>query len=300
MDRYRRVSAVVAAVAACLAVMPAAAAATGGARDLALGYRVYFGGFEALSLGVDVALAAERYKMDMNFRTRGLIGRLFPWTMQAFARGRLAGSVVLPETAGQRNRWRDRERWVTLRFADGRPTVTDAKPPVGDAGRGSLAGEALRGTIDLASAVLALSRAGRAARACAGRLVVFDGRRRYDIVLSRVGEEELRRTRYSVFQARALNCRAKMARRAGFKRGRGYGGWGSDGRAASLWLAPVFAHTPALPVRIEVETRWGWVIAHLASARMTADGVTRDLAAGEYSTTVARTGPVRTPDKRDR
>ena len=83
------------AIAACLAVTAATARAApgdspGDPKDLALGYRVYFGGFEALALGVDVALAAERYKMDMNFRTQGLIGRLFPWTMRAFARGRLA------------------------------------------------------------------------------------------------------------------------------------------------------------------------------------------------------------------
>jgi len=231
------------------------------ARDVALGYRIYYGGFEVMGLGVDLALSPSRYALQMKFHTLGLIGRMFPWKMRAYSRGRMVGANVRPLAAGQRNAWRGRERWVDIRFDDGRPVVTDARPK----SEGTDApGKDLRGTVDLASAILVIARATDRDRACAGRVKVFDGRRRYDLVLEKLGEEKLRKNGYSIYQGPTVTCRAEMDRLGGFKRRKSYGGWGRADRAARVWLGRVMDRVPRVPVRIEIDTRWGAVIAHLA------------------------------------
>ncbi len=248
------------------------------ARDLALAYRIYFGGFEVLKLTVDLMIAPETYAMELNFRTLGLIGRMFPWTMKAYSRGVLAGEEIRPHAAGQRNTWRDRARWVDLRYPDGLPVVTDAKPAAATDGSDKVPAHALVGTIDLASAIVKLSRKMAAGRGCDGKIAVFDGRRRYDLVFERLGETRIRRSGYTVFQGKAVNCSAAMDRLAGFKRRKSYGGWGENGRTASVWMARPFADAPPVPVRIEIETRWGDLMVHLVRAELVADGVTRELA----------------------
>lgn len=255
-----------------------ARAETPAARDLALGYRVYFGGFEVLKLTVDLMIAPDAYAMEMKFRTLGLIGRMFPWTMKAYSRGALAGDDIRPRAAGQRNTWRDRARWVDLRYPAGLPVVADAKPPAAADGSDKVPADALAGTIDLASAILKLSRKMAAGRGCDGKIPVFDGRRRYDLVLERIGESRIRRNGYSAYQGKAVNCSAVMDRLAGFKRRKSYGGWGEDGRTASVWMGRPFAGAPPVPVRLEIETRWGNVMAHLARAELISNGVTRELA----------------------
>ncbi|NQU72555.1 MAG: DUF3108 domain-containing protein [Rhodospirillales bacterium] len=245
-------------------------------RDLALTYRVYYGGFEVLRLVVDIRLAAEDYKLEMNFRTLGLIGTLFPWTMKAYARGRLTKDGVHPVAAGQRNSWRGRQRWVELRYPGRSPVVADAHPAVKD---DKPSAKSLIDTIDLASAIFAMTRQLDQHRGCGRRLPVFDGRRRYDLLFKGLGDGAIRRSGYSVYAGPVTNCRAEMDRLAGFKtRQNSYGGWGEADRTATVSMGRPFIDAPPVPVRIEIQTRWGDIMAHLTQAKLAANGNTRKLA----------------------
>jgi Protein of unknown function (DUF3108) len=250
--------------------------ASGAASHLALAYRVYYGGFQVLRLAVDIRMAPENYAMEMNFRTLGLIGRMFPWTMRAYANGRLTENGVRPVTAGQRNSWRGRQRWVELRYPGRSPVVADARPA---ANEDLPSPESLIDTIDLASAILAVSRKLGMDRGCALRLPVFDGRRRYDLRFRGLGDATIRRNGYSVFAGPVIRCRAEMKRLEGFEsRQKSYGGWGEADRAAVVFMGRPFTDAPPVPVRIEIQTRWGDVMAHLTRAELVANGKTRELA----------------------
>jgi hypothetical protein len=256
---------------------PAAARSPEGpARDLDLTYRVYYGGFEVLRLSVDFQMAPKSYEMELKFRTLGMIGSLFPWTMKAYARGRLTKDGVHPIAAGHRNSWRGKKRWLELRYPDRRPVVTDAHPvPKED----KPAAESLHDAIDLASAVIAMTRKFDQSKRCGLNLPVFDGRRRYDLVFKGDGEGAIRRNGYSAYAGPVVKCRVEMNRLAGFKtRHKSYGGWGEGDRAALVSMGRPFVEGPPVPVKIEIQTRWGDVMAHLTGAKLAADGTTRELA----------------------
>jgi hypothetical protein len=90
---------------------------------------------------------------------------------------------------------------------------------------------------------------------------VFDGRRRYDLQYEDRGIQELKRSTYSAFAGPARACRVKQHRIAGFSTDP------TDGEKAdeaSIWIADVLPGAPPMPVRIELDSSWGYVYAHLA------------------------------------
>jgi hypothetical protein len=94
-----------------------------------------------------------------------------------------------------------------------------------------------------------------------------------------LGEGTIRRSGYSAYAGPVVKCRVDMERKAGFKsRHKSYGGWGEDDRAASVSMGRPFADGPAVPVRIEIQTRWGDVLAHLTQAKLAVGGKSRELA----------------------
>ncbi len=262
------------ALAGAIAVTASSAGATAAERAI-LDYKVYFGGFAAVALEIDVARSAEQYRISTTVRTLGIVDKLFPWTMRAHSRGRLAGAELRPEAAGHISAWRGRERIVDVRYRDGRPIVARLVPTPERDERVPVSDEDIRGTVDLASAVLSLSLAVEAGRGCAGRVPVFDGRRRYDLVAERIGIEPVRRFGRPGDVPRALKCRVTMERRSGFRKiadhedsdGDGHDGKGSARRGGTVWLAPAGAGMPPVPVRVEVETKWGMIMAHLIGVR---------------------------------
>ena len=246
------------------------------ARDLDLTYRVYYGGFEVLRLGVDIRMAGNNYEMALKFRTQGMIGTLFPWSMKAYAKGVVNGERIRPVAAGNRNSWRGKQRWLEMRFPGRRPVVTDAHPPP-EGDRPSP--ESLLDAIDLASAVFAMTRQFERDRNCGLDLPVFDGRRRYNLSFEGLDKGEIRRNGYSIYGGPVVKCRVGMKRLAGFKtRIKTYSGWGEGDRAASVFMGRHFIDGPPVPVRIELQTRWGDVLAHLTKAKLASGGKSRELA----------------------
>ncbi len=257
------IKAVLTLAAAIAIATPAAATAGRGV----LYYKVYFGGFAAASLEIDRERTANDYRITTKLRTLGVIDQLFPWTLRSYSRGRLAGAEPRPAAAGQNSDWRGRVRRVDIRYADGRPIVERLAPAAEPDDRTPVADDDLRGTVDLAGAILALSLDAEEGRECARLVPVFDGRRRYDLIAERIGVETIRRFGRPGLEPRALKCRVSMVRHAGFRRIGRRGGSDAKRRSATVWLAPTGAGMPPLPMRVEIDTRWGLIIAHLMRVR---------------------------------
>lgn len=268
--------------------------------QMRLNYTVYFGGAHIAGLAVDLGLGSGAYDMKTHVRTEGLIGRIFPWWMKSYSRGLLKSRDVHPIAAGQRNEWRGKQRWIDLEYRRGRAIVASAEPEPDKEGRLAVPEAMRRDAIDLGAAVLRVVLAMENGARCTRRVPVFDGRRRYDLVLRHRVTDEIVRSRYSAFKGRAASCQVKMDRIGGFKRrdnsrhrvdeeaqydeyahrrssGRK---WADRDRSLSVWIGKVFDDAPPMPVRLSVDTPYGTLKAHLARAEIDSNGVKRKLRRG--------------------
>jgi hypothetical protein len=261
-------------LAASLAPAPARSAES---RRLVLGYEVYVGGFHSVSIAYDARLGPGSYDVAVSLDGRGILDWWFAWTMKAFSQGRLADGNVVPVRAGADSTWNGRQRRTRLSYPPDGPPAVDLIPRP-EADRREEVGPALRaGARDLAGALFALlSRIGANGR-CDGREAVFDGRRRYDLVLSHIGEDRLEASSYSAYAGPALRCGLAIERIAGYPREPRRSGWHSADRA-TVWIAPVFDGLPPAPVRLELDAGTVTLRAHLAGATLDSGGSVQRLA----------------------
>ena len=269
----------IALVAALLAApLPAAAAEPPLALDL--GIEMYAAGVHALSLDLTAEIDGRRYRVESRVHTRGMMDLLTRWRSQSVSEGRIGSDGELrPELYRAKGEMRWSSRETTLRYDEqGRVAEVKVAPPP-DRERRKPVPEALStDTLDTLSAALAALRAPDAESACRQTAPVFDGRRRYDVRFHAVGEENLKPSDYSMFAGPALKCEVEIVRIRGFE---------EDGepdekvreRKTWVWFARLPDAPVALPVRLEIESEYGYGVAHLVrvevragSRRADADG----------------------------
>ncbi|KAA0578836.1 DUF3108 domain-containing protein [Azospirillum sp. B21] len=252
-----------------LPLLPLAAPAAM-AEPLKATYRVFVGGVTALDVDATLDVTGDRYRIAVSAVTGGTIGRLFTWKTESESDGRRQGDDLRPANHRQSSRFRGEPRNVTLTYGpQGDVSATVTPPPETD-DREPVPPALQRGTLDPLSAVLDLLFAVGASERCDRSLPVFDGRRRYDMMFAEVGRRIVDPSRYSVFSGLAQQCRVS------YKPVAGYGRSGPTGRfwqrsspadrpPVDLWLAPVAAGYPPLPVRLETDSDFGSVVVHLTS-----------------------------------
>jgi hypothetical protein len=215
--------------------------------------------------------------MKMALNGKGVLDWWFSWTMSAFSEGQLSDGDVIPVRAGAHSAWNGKRRELRLSYLGDGPPETIIRPSATDDDRDDVPLPLRAGTRDLAGAVLAaLSRLDQGGK-CALKEPVFDGRRRYNLVLEHLGRDALKRNDYSVFSGPALRCRLEIDRVAGFRKNPRRR-W-SETDAATVWIGQVSPGFPPVPVRLGLDTMFGAVRAHLVGATITEGGRTWQLAA---------------------
>ncbi len=268
------------------AVLFVSSAAAGEGR-LQLAYKVYFVGVHAANLGLGVSfdgaaydadaaaydLHATAYAVQARFKTTGLVKGLTRWKTTAYSRGTLVLGDVVPVRAGYRDKQWWRKRLVELGFDQGTPKLVRMKPRK----EPRVSPSQLKGALDPAGAFLALLARFDAGQGCGMRIPIFDGRRLRELVGETDGDGtgRLEANRYSPFAGPTVDCRVRVARKAGFKRR-------SDGQErkdieVQLRMARVFDEMPPVPVRLASDTRYGALAAHLVRANLDAAGLKREL-----------------------
>lgn len=240
-------------------------------RDVDLSYSIYVGGFQVAALKIDMDLATANYDIAAKVETTGLVGRMFPWWMQAYSRGQIVSAGVMPISAGQKNNWRGRERFIDMKF-DGGVARIDRIVPKPETDDRDKVPEAMRtGVLDLASAIVSIIRKMDSAQPCTADVPVFDGRRRYDLVSTPDGSDELKPSGYTPFVGETVNCIVSVRKKAGFKKNDD-SGWNDKGRRARVWMGKAFDDVPPVPVRLTLNTPLGALIAHLSAAEYVSGG----------------------------
>lgn len=268
MGKTKRVRAA-AAILASLAAAPADAAPID---RMNLVYQVYSGGFHVLNLELELALAPERYDVTTRMRSAGIVGWFMDWKQEAGSQGLFGQHGVLPIHHRSEGEFRGRRRSVEIGYDSGQvSTVRVDPPPQEDEGREEVPVERRREAMDPISAILSAIRRISAGQGCGGRLPVFDGRRRYDLVLTDRSPRGSNLPQLAGAPSDRVQCDFVYERIAGHERRHADPETKDKRRIQS---GRVFAERNGalvVPVRIEIDGDWGMTIAHLREVRREPD-----------------------------
>ncbi len=231
-------------------------------------YEVRAGGLSVMRVEALFDLSGSRYRVQTRVRPVGVGSVVSGGGEQVSAtEGSWRGSDPLPRRHSSEGEWRGARRAVQLDYAHpggGAPLLRVLEPPL-EPEREPVPEALKRNTVDGLSAVAKLLRAVAQTGRCDGEAPVFDGRRRSDFRAWTESLDELPRGEGS-FAGPALRCaflgRVVAGRHAAQERDDG-----RPPRPAVAWVARPLPDRAAVPVLIELPTRWfGTVHVVLAAA----------------------------------
>ncbi|NNG04392.1 MAG: DUF3108 domain-containing protein [Inquilinus sp.] len=237
---------------------------------VAVHYEVFAGGLHVLSSGMELSLDSRRYDVRVNAQLVGMPGWFADW----FAVVQSDGGIDTNGLSPDRNRFeriRHGETRITeLDFAEDGGVAVTFSPERNDIGE-PLPTDLLAGVLDPLSGVAQLMWAVTGGADCDTTVAVFDGRRRYDLIVTDLGTEELESSRRSAFVGQARRCRMQLEPVAGVFDEDEDSVWNRDSdprrRRLDIWMANPVADGPAVPVKMVGRSRMGAVVVHLRDAR---------------------------------
>jgi hypothetical protein len=126
-------------------------------------------------------------------------------------------------------------------------------------------------TLDLLTGTLVMLQSAKNTNHCTGKFPVFDGKRRFNITLKDDGTEVLAPSSYSKFEGEAMRCTLIVEPVAGFQPQDQKRGWmavqnhtEARHRLPTIWLARMKDSGQVVPVRMEIASAYGSVVAHLS------------------------------------
>jgi hypothetical protein len=241
------------------------------AADL-LGYEIYLGGLHVGSLDVRIDRSAESYRLELDGKARGLVEWLTGFSGRLVADGATGeGGVLSPRSYSERVSFRGDARRVDVGYSEagGVANVRVDPPPEKD-DRDPVPEHLLKEALDPLSGLIGAAERAMTAGNCDAQLPLFDGRRRLDMIFTDAGMEVLKADGISLFSGPARRCRFKVTVLAGAKKGQTRWNRPEDrGRTHSSWIAEARPGGPVVPVRIEAEGAYGWLVVHLVSIKET-------------------------------
>src|SRR5581483_287127 len=186
---------------------------------VALDYKIYVGGLEALAATVTIASDPAKYSVRVDAKTAGVIAKMFPWIIKIQSIGNLDGDRLKPVEHEQTTNFQGKDRSVFLDY-DGHGGFLNRRvvPDAHEDQRDEVPPDMTRDTLDIVSAILAGLKKVDRTGSCDGRVPVYDGRRRFDLVYSDDGHERLEASDVASYQGDALRCAIRVEPVAGFWR----------------------------------------------------------------------------------
>jgi hypothetical protein len=246
---------------------------TASAKSTTLTYVGYLAGFPVIDLtatvdipvaagGAGTTAASGAYRVDAVMATSGNFAALYPYRQEMKAQGSMAKAKPVPKQfQSDATIWQRRET-ITLAYGAGGQVTVTANPLTQQARQAVREGYA-NGTMDPASAVMAFVAAFSQRQDCGGAYAVFDGVRRYDIMVEKTGGATVNKLQRSVYQGPATECSATPKLVGGFQQAAVQSQLYPQ--KARLWLAPALKGFPAVPVRISATNAFGEMVLDLVA-----------------------------------
>jgi hypothetical protein len=245
-------------------------------KKLDLKYDIYAGGFHALDASLELDLNRRAYDIGVAAKTEGFIGSMFPWQATYSTSGHAdSKGVLIPTTAVSHSAWGHKVNVTEMTYD---PKGTLVKTTEQEGARTTIKRDfdpkMANDAVDMLTGALLMMQNTRHTQKCEGSFPVFDGKRRFNITLHDDGTEAIAKSKYSSFEGQALRCTLKVEPVAGFKPKDMKRGWlavqahtEAHRKAPTIWLARLDKQGPVVPVRMEIASEYGAVVAHLSSTK---------------------------------
>ncbi len=192
------------------------------AQRVAINYDFNLGGFSLGSGQLRATFTDDTYEASTDLRTGGLADWLFQSRYLNTSAGSRDGRVIHPDhyTSDFRGKRDDDYQIVRIGYDDTTPYLVEADPSYGRRlERFPVTDEQREGSFDPLNAAIHLvtGMTFSAERPCGENVRIFDGRRRYDLIMTHVGEEEVSIRNGEVWDGAATVCELNYEEVAGFK-----------------------------------------------------------------------------------
>jgi hypothetical protein len=252
------------------AALPVTAGAAEAPGRVSLSYHLWEGGLHVISFETRLERGESTYSVGFSARTEGLVKLLYPYKLKARTEGIANGEGLKPTRYRSTSQKRGKKRRQDITYlSDG--SLEIRLEPQRHAERLRDVPEWLMwGTLDPATAVFSIIEAFARLDRCEGRVPVYDGRRRYDLVVTEVGTRRVEPNSYGIYSGPATVCRVEVKPLAGFKKKKKKRSDRDVPSTLKVWMASVDEGELAVPVRLEGRTGLGHMVLHLVESRQQA------------------------------
>lgn len=236
-----------------LLALPGADAVAEAPSPLVLHYEAYAAGIPVLTLDFRLAEEPAAYEVSGFIKAAGVLRLFSSYRLTTESRGAVAADDLRPALHDTASGSRGKERHAHLDYR-GDGSVRAVLNPPEDPGRPLPSPQQTTGTVDPLTAILSMSRSFRQTGHCGVTVPVFDGRRRYDLVLTDEAVEPAEAVAGDAPRGAMHRCHVDMVKIAGFSWDRDYSPHTNHGQ---VWIAPPRPGAPPMPVRLEFASDWG-------------------------------------------
>jgi len=266
-------------LAVCALPFAQAAQAAGGAgaeqsqqpsSGLQMAMTIYAGGITIGKVDMDAKIVGDEYHVVSNLETSGVVNAFWQSQIQASSNGKIGSHELQPTLYDSfYTGHTENHQEVSLSYENGTPIRLYANPPYSTTGF-EVKPEDKKSTFDPLSAVVFIA-SGVGAKAdnpCSVLAPVYDGRRRYNIELSKVKDTSIDMDN-GVYKGPALLCEIKYKQLAGFSprvlRD-------SNFPTITAWVATFPSSVPgrsyAVPLRVWAKSQYGIIAAVVTSFKI--------------------------------
>jgi hypothetical protein len=231
------------------------------AETLGARFEIYMGGFKALAIQARAVVDDRAYGVEASLKSTGMMDWILRYSQKVEGRGEIRGetSPLLYHSDGTLFGTR---RTTRLDYRADGSIATNLHPANEDDDRTPVPEAMKHGTIDPMSVFVALNRAAASGGSpCNGKVPIYDGRRRFNLVLEDDGVSAVEKSQYTVFSGPALRCKIQMERLGGFQRNPRFNA--QPPRVSIIYAARFGDGAWWLPVRLESDSSFGYVVGHL-------------------------------------
>ena len=237
-----------------------------------LTFNIYAGGIEALNADYTIRnLPNKNSEIAIDVTTDGFIGKLFPWAGVYKTVGHFDGDFFVPEEHSSISDWKGKPKIKKIDFENGE-AISYSEEKSGDKEIDNDLSPAMTdNAVDMLSALMILFRQVETKDTCNTAATVFDGKRKFNIQLTNPANAAIEPSGYSAYTGPALKCTLTVVPLEGFSERDQEKGWmavqnhtAKRGKLPEIWLAELGADKTLTPVRMEISSAYGNVVAHLS------------------------------------